>query len=345
MEWNLNINKVLFDLLEYDNFNADFYTDYSNLQTWTQNQIDIESLCSLVLLKEKVDTDMLLTQISRPLNIITILEKVELTVDQKLKLIKKLKFSSDIFMASQTFTKEELESILKFPNESELEDSDRQITKYISVLVNKSLSSLLLCYLYLYPTKLSKKQEKLMESVLTSIIYSPSCLALITTKRFLSNFSKSFQMKFYTKHLFNINKKLFIYIDKIPDNLYKSCLNKLLSSNHVPIEILLYAKCFNKDYDKFLKFTNIEQFYNALSKRRLVMSYGPYALKFDKKCKDILTAEEYLKCIQYFFKKDSKSFYKYLPNILGIEKDKKRKSILNSYVLMKDLKEIGDMDE
>ena len=142
-----------------------------------------------------------------------------------------------------------------------------------------------------------------------------------------------------SKLIFNINKRLFIFIDRISEKLYEKCLTRLLK-HHVPVEILLYSKCFHKDYEKFLQFIDIKDFYSKMYDRILFTSYA--TCQYSPYSKDILTTKEYQKCIQYFFDDNQTTFYELLPKIIDCEKNKGRKAILNSYMLMKELKEVED---
>ena len=333
MDWNLEINPGLFNMLD-KHYDLSYVNSYLDERL---NNIDVEELCMGILLKREINIDELLKQVNKSNNILTILSSLKLTIKQKLKLIDKLNNSRDIFLASTTFTQEELFSLIQFPNAPTMEDlSKDKLVGYKSSLMNKKLFPLLLCYLYLYPSKkkFSKEQEKLVE-LLLNFLYEPHCIALITTDRFLSNFSSTFKKKFYTSLIFDISVRLFVFIDEIPEKLYEKCLTKLLKKN-VPVEILLYSKCFHKDYEKFLQFTDIENFYSKLYEQDLLISY--YECQYNPAFEDILTTSEYQKCMQYFFKKDQQIFYKILPKIINCEKNEERQAILNSYVLMKDLK-------
>jgi len=334
MDWNLKIDPNMFNMLDDPYKDTDIYYVDSYL-TQRQNEVDIEELCMTILLKKEINIDELLKQVNRPKNILTILDSLKLTIDQRLKLVNKLRTSTDIFLASTSFTQDELYSLLQISNIEDI--SEDKIMEYKVFLVQKNLCALLLCYLYLYPSKkiFHKEQEKLIEAIF-EYLYTPYCLVLMTTDRFLSNFSSKFKKRFYTKLIFNINKRLFIFIDKIPEELYEECLTRLLQY-HVPAEILLYSKCFHKDYEKFLQFIDINDFYSKMYERRLLMSY--YTCQYSSYCKDILTTKEYQKCIQYFFGDNQTTFYKILPHMIDREKNKGRKAVLNSYILMKELKE------
>ena len=337
MDWNLEIDPNMFNMLDDPYKDTDIYYVDSYL-TQQQNNVNVEELCMTILLKKEFNIDELLKQVNRPKNILTILDSLKLTIDQRLKLVNKLRTSTDIFLASTSFTQDELYSLLQFSNIENI--SENKIMEYKVFLVQKNLCALLLCYLYLYPSKkvFHKGQEKLIESVF-EYLYTPYCLALMTTDRFLSNFSSKFKKRFYTKLIFNINKRLFIFIDKIPEELYEKCLTRLLQ-HQVPVEILLYSKCFHKDYEKFLQFIDIENFYSKIYERSFLIYYD--TCQYNSYYKDILTTKEYQKCMQYFFDVNQKTFYKFLPKFIDHEKNKGRKAVLNSYMLMKELKEVDD---
>lgn len=307
----------LFNKLDYIdlgvNFVSNFYTN--------EDSINVEYLCASILLDYEFDIDKLIGQLGSPEIILAVLEKKrnDFTTEQKLKLLNKLFTSSAIFIAITTFSKEELESLVKIP-------TNCNINQYIKERPYQYLSTLLICYLYLYPSKnsLNEEQEQLVYKLLTFIKSNNRCLPLITTEQFLSNFSNQMQEYFFLEGFSNIDKRLFIYIDKIPKKLYNSSFLYLYKDS--PIEIPLYAKCFHKDFDLFLPYINMNDFFDNVHQDNSNDSID-----------DILTINEYSKCLKQFSKKDD--FFSSLPKFIQYEDNKERKSILESYLLMDELAE------
>ena len=318
----LNFTKSEFNWL--DDPLSRFHTDLT-FDNYSQ-QFNYEEIFTKILLGQKFDVDTLIKNINNDNNIVRILRHCKtLTIKQRLYLFNKLVYSHAIFSAVLTFTKEELYSFVKLPDEY----STNSLTNYIHSSPCKNIRSVLICYLYLYPSKkkLSKEKTKFIFRLL-ECSYNSYCYPLITTEQFLSNFSKSTRDRLFIKGFKNINVKLFSYINKIPDELYEKSLKNLLKG-FVPLDILLYGKCFQKDYKLFLKDSDVKDFY------RLV--YDTYIDGYHAR-KDILTIEQFRYCIHYFSQKDSKEFLKLLPNFIKYECDEDRKAILNSYILLEELK-------
>ena len=319
---SLPFSAKLFNKLDYTDFgvNFDFYTNND------VSSINVEYLCASILLDSKFDIDKLIDQLVSPRIILAVLEKKrnDFTIKQKLKLLNKLFTSSyinssSIFLAITTFSKKELESLVKIP-------TNCNINQYIKERPYQYLSTLLICYLYLYQSKgsLNEEQEQLVYKLLTFIKSNNRCLPLITTEQFLSNFSNKMQEYFFLEGFSNIDKRLFIYIDEIPKELYNSSLKYL--SKDFPIDIPLYAKCFHKDFDLFIQYINMHDFFDNVHQDDSNDSVN-----------DILTINEYSKCLKQFSKKND--FFDNLHNFIKYENNTERKSILESYLLMDELAE------
>ena len=127
MDWNLEIDQNMFNMLDDPYKDTDIYYVDSYL-TQQQNNVNVEELCMTILLKKEFNIDELLKQVNRPKNILTILDSLKLTIDQRLKLINKLRTSTDIFLASTSFTQDELYSLLQFSNIENI--SENKIMEY-----------------------------------------------------------------------------------------------------------------------------------------------------------------------------------------------------------------------